>query len=517
MLTPAAADSRIAGRRVARAIPTLVLVLLSHGCGGGEGSTAPLIPAALQVVSGGGVQSGVAGDTVPQRPRVRVVTASGKPVTSSVVTFTVTAGGGSVLTALASPDADGVATPGRWLLGTQAGQNTLVASVAGAAGVTPVTFTVNAVAGAPASIRPTIPFAELDVGESLPLGGQALDPFGNVIGGASYTFESLTPSIVGVSPSGVVSGISAGNGTVVIRSGAAARTVLLYVAGSPGTDVVTNFMTTGAMRASAVAGARWVFSASSPGTIARYDLLALDLATPWTAGVQPRAMALLSDESRLYVGVESPARLVALRSTDGLIQATIPLPAPASRIAVARNGTIVVVTTDSGDVVTLDAATDAVVRTIRLPARANGLALSRSGARAFVSTTAGGIYTIDGAGAPVLALTLSGAPQGLALSPDGTRLYVARDSAEAAIVEPGTMTVVGTLALTEGAHDVAVTHDGTQVWVTQPAALMVRLFNTSDHIAFNGFGTGIGPRHLSFDRSGLIGILNGDSGVLIVR
>lgn len=94
------------------------------------------------VVAGGNGQSGAAGAVLPQPVKVRVTDAGGRGVAGAEVAWTIASGGGSVSASRSATDASGIAEVD-WTLGSAAGANTLVASVAG---LTPVTFTATATA-----------------------------------------------------------------------------------------------------------------------------------------------------------------------------------------------------------------------------------------------------------------------------------------------------------------------------------------------------------------------------------
>src|SRR5688572_26985223 len=79
---------------------------------------------------------------------VKVLDDKGKPMQGVAVTFEVTAGGGTVAVPQATTDAAGIASSS-WTLASTAGTNTLVAR---SGSLAPVTFTVNALADAPANI-----------------------------------------------------------------------------------------------------------------------------------------------------------------------------------------------------------------------------------------------------------------------------------------------------------------------------------------------------------------------------
>ena len=98
-------------------------------------------PAALAVHAGDG-QSAATGAPVPDPIQVRVTGTTGGGLGDVTVSFQVTEGDGSVESASAMTDGNGIASPGRWTLGA-AGQQQLRATVAG---LPPVTFSATALA-----------------------------------------------------------------------------------------------------------------------------------------------------------------------------------------------------------------------------------------------------------------------------------------------------------------------------------------------------------------------------------
>ena len=103
--------------------------------------------AATQVAAGAGDnQSAVAGTMVPTPPAVVVRDQFDNGVPGVTVTFAVAPGSGSITGATQTTGANGMASVGSWTLGTDAGPNTLTATVSGVAG-SPVTFTATGLSG----------------------------------------------------------------------------------------------------------------------------------------------------------------------------------------------------------------------------------------------------------------------------------------------------------------------------------------------------------------------------------
>ena len=83
------------------------------------------------VVNAGDAQAAEAGSGVAANPAVQVKDQKGRALAGVNVQFTVTLGGGSIDFATAQTNAEGIASPGRWLLGSVPGQNMMEATVEG--------------------------------------------------------------------------------------------------------------------------------------------------------------------------------------------------------------------------------------------------------------------------------------------------------------------------------------------------------------------------------------------------
>lgn len=157
-------------------------IMLVQACSDPAG---PPVPTAV-AASGAVPSSATVGTAV--LPSVVVTDASGRPVRGVNVTFTVT-GGGTIAVTSTTTDGNGTASPGEWTLGTTVGPNTLRANVSG---LTPVTFTVETVADAPANIA--VVAGALSTGtvgsliEDLPT-VRVTDRYGNVVPNTQVTFE----------------------------------------------------------------------------------------------------------------------------------------------------------------------------------------------------------------------------------------------------------------------------------------------------------------------------------------
>ncbi len=163
---------------------SLVPLALVLSCGGGP--TEPPKATAIVVLSGGN-QSGPVGSPLPQPVVVQVSSSRGGGLASTLVTFTVTSGGGSVSRSTALTDASG-ATSVTWSLGATVGNQQLGVSVG-----TGISASVTAVAtvGAPALLSPQAGNSQFAVvGTAVAIRPRVVvaDAFNNPIAGIPVTF-----------------------------------------------------------------------------------------------------------------------------------------------------------------------------------------------------------------------------------------------------------------------------------------------------------------------------------------
>lgn len=148
--------------------------------------------AATQIVGvAGDGQSAVAGSAVSVAPQVSALDAFGNPVAGVSVTFTVTAGAGSITGGTQTTDVDGLAAVGSWTLGAAAGTNTLVATSAAVPDT--ATFTATGISGAAVAIEFVDGDAQTDtVGATLPTAYavRVVDNNGNGVAGVTVSWSA---------------------------------------------------------------------------------------------------------------------------------------------------------------------------------------------------------------------------------------------------------------------------------------------------------------------------------------
>lgn len=206
-------------------IPVLVVLAGAAGlsCGGDDNSGTP--PSTTTIAkTGGDAQAGRVGQTLVD-PLTVSVTDGGAPAVGATVTWSVSAGGGTLDPSSAVTDASGNASTS-WTLGAASGSQTVQAALAGAAG-SPQTFTASALVGeAVALVEAGGNGQSAALGTALPSPVQAkvADEFGNGVPGVdvgwtatggTVSAATVTSNSAGVSAVNVTAGATPGQFTIV--------------------------------------------------------------------------------------------------------------------------------------------------------------------------------------------------------------------------------------------------------------------------------------------------------------
>ena len=211
---------------------------------GGEDGTILLwnvdkTPHSLTKVSGDG-QGGLVGEQLAKPFVVSVLDQDGSAFAGAVVTFSVTAGGGTLSAATVTTDANGRAAT-RLTLGSQPGTNTVEAAVEG---LEPETFTATAVVQTPHSLTKVS-----GDGHGGPASTQLAEPFvvsvldqdGEAFAGATVTFSvtaggGMLSATTDANPCTIASSTSSATATTDANGQAATR---LTLGSDPGTNTVS--------------------------------------------------------------------------------------------------------------------------------------------------------------------------------------------------------------------------------------------------------------------------------------
>lgn len=137
------------------------------------------------------------------------------------------------------------------------------------------------------------------------------------------------------------------------------------------------------------------------------------------------------------------------------------------------------------------ASADTVVGTVTVGSAPNGVAVTPDGTHAYVANNNGGsVSVIDTAtNAVVRAVSVGMGPYGVAVTPDGTRVYVtSAASGTVSMIDTAADTVVNTLPVGGNPLSVAITPDGTRAYLVRPGAGSVSVIDTATSVITKHIG-----------------------------
>ena len=188
----------------------------------------------------------------------------------------------------------------------------------------------------------------------------------------------------------------------------------------------------------------------------------------------------------------------------------------------------------SGDMTVIAGVTNDVVATIPLGKRRAAIKVSPDGARLFVALSgsppsppgtdestlpppdraADGIGIVDVAAGEMIGMVRAGTdPEQVAVSADGTRLYVANeDAGEASVVEIASGEILASLPVGGEPEGVRISPDGSVVYVTSEEDNRVAVIDTATNTLAGQFDVGARPRASAFAPDGARAYVTAENG-----
>ncbi|GAC1656971.1 MAG: hypothetical protein NVS4B3_23140 [Gemmatimonadaceae bacterium] len=186
-------------------------------------------------------------------------------------------------------------------------------------------------------------------------------------------------------------------------------------------------------------------------------------------------------------------------------------------VLVSADGSRVYVGTNIGRVVVIDAATRQVVQVIEVGGAINTLLLHPTRPLLYANSfTAGYVVEINtttlGVGRQ---FTTGGTPQGLAISRDGSELYVANEYGPLQIWDLAAGTRSTTISAAPNGFGLALTPDGSQLYMTSPSGT-IRIIDRLKRQVLQTLSVLGDPRRVAFDALGTVAAITTGYGASIV-
>ena len=199
------------------------------------------------------------------------------------------------------------------------------------------------------------------------------------------------------------------------------------------------------------------------------------------AGTKPLGVAVNPDGTSIYVSNNGTGNVSVISTATNMVTGTISVGAAPSGVAFAPSGfnRAYVANNGANTVSVIDTTGGSVVATVGVGAKPTGVAVTPDGAYAYVTnTTANTVSVISTTSNTVIATIAVGTnPTGVAITPDGSLVYVANNNAGAScskascpqhpvsVISTTSNTVVSTISVGYKPDGVAVTPDGERLYV----------------------------------------------------
>lgn len=191
-----------------------------------------------------------------------------------------------------------------------------------------------------------------------------------------------------------------------------------------------------------------------------------------SVGGSPGTIVSTPDGSRVFVTVPSIDRVAILDPATFSQTASVPVGDAPSAAALAPSGDQLFILTTGGVVQVLDTVTRNVIRSIPTAGGSTGgMAVTADGTRLYVAH--GPITVIDTSASDSLGSFSSGY-SGIEVSPDGSRVYASTGfMGTVQAISTASMTVVGTISIAGGPSAMDISPDGSRLYVAHAAAFVM--------------------------------------------
>jgi YVTN family beta-propeller protein/VCBS repeat-containing protein len=185
----------------------------------------------------------------------------------------------------------------------------------------------------------------------------------------------------------------------------------------------------------------------------------------------PTALAITPNGKRLYVTGSQAGRVWVIDTATNTVVRSIRVGAGPTGIAVSPSGSrVYVVNGERGTVSRISTLTNSVVGTVYGVADGtSSIAVSPDGSKIFTTSSSGALsYFSPLSSVAVQIPGVTAGSQGLAFGSDGSRLYVSDPAGSVKVIDTATREVIDSITVATGApYDVAVSDDGTTLFVAR--------------------------------------------------
>lgn len=244
---------------------------------------------------------------------------------------------------------------------------------------------------------------------------------------------------------------------------------------------------------------------SGDDAIGVVDVASLKILDKLKAGDDPETFAV-HPNGNLYLSNEDDAKASVLNPATNEIIEEIRVGLEPEGVAVSPDGSIVLVTSESTNMVhVIDTAAHKVVANILVAARPRGLAFSHDGVRAYVSSEIGNEIAIIDTKTHAITKTVSvdvprSKPMAIKISPDDKTLYLTTGrAAKVVIMDAMTLEIKSTADVGNRVWGAALSRDGSKLYTANGVSNTVSVVDTAASKSVMEIKVGDGPWGLALD------------------
>lgn len=356
---------------------------------------------------------------------------------------------------------------------------------------------------------------ELRQGGSMRVAAKVVDANGHDVPGVVVTFSSAGDSAATVASDGTVSGV--GPGVALLRASAAGAkdSLAVDVIGHPEGLYIGS---------TALADRPYGVAVSRRGTVlvTRLDANVLAVADAASraivgsvgVGRVPTGVAFDSQGRYAYVTNQFDSSVGIVDAENGRQVAAVAISGNPYVVKVSPDDRKLYVSSNTDYVRVIDLGQRAVTHSVPVGYAPNGFAIDPDETRLYVSSfVAGTVTEIDLRTDQVLrTFTTGGRPQDLIVSKDGRELYVANEDGWIDVYTLATGERAASVALAAGGFGMALSPDEAHLYVSLPDAGQVQVVNTHSRNVIHTIAVGGRPRRIAFTYHGGVAVVANENG-----
>jgi YVTN family beta-propeller protein len=251
------------------------------------------------------------------------------------------------------------------------------------------------------------------------------------------------------------------------------------------------------------------------GKVGRFVLPSFALtSTVIAVGTKPVDVAFAPNGNTAYVANNSDNSVSVVDVATNTQTTTIPVSGKPLRVAVSPDGATLYVGLDDGLLGIISTATNTGVF-LTMPGTLNGLGFSPTQPILYVSSEEGTVYELNTtSGSIARSFTIDGAAEEVVVSKNGATLFVANRTGQLQIRSTSTLDSLGTVFNVIGAYGMALTPDGTQLYISRPPNGYVLVMDVASTFLVDSVLVGE-PQRIAFTADGSTAAIANKGGTVI--